>query len=193
MSISSRLDFSALATSWFGVNPRELGPTARRVLDLAAERRVMTHDPSERLQQTDSKGDLLADRVAAFGGSWTFILIFVTALIVWVLLNSGVFAGGALDPFPFIFLNLLLSMVAALQAPVIMMSQNRQASKDRQMAAYDYEINLKAEIEIMSLHEKMDSLKQDQVMLLIAQQQKQIDLLTTMMASSGASSGPATA
>lgn len=110
-----------------------------------------------------------------------------------MLLNSAVFAGGVLDPFSFIFLNPLLSVVAALQAPSIMMSQNRQASKDRQMAAYDYEINLKAEIEIMSLHEKMDSLKQDQVMLLIAQQQKQIDLLTSMIASSGAPGESATA
>ncbi|MGE8225132.1 MAG: DUF1003 domain-containing protein [Stenotrophomonas sp.] len=193
MSINSHLDFSALARSWFGANPNDLGATARRVLDLAEERRVMTQDPIERLENTDSKGDRLADRVAALGGSWTFILIFVTALFFWVLLNSGVFAGGALDPFPFIFLNLLLSMVAALQAPIIMMSQNRQASKDRQMAAYDYEINLKAEIEIMSLHEKMDSLKQDQVMLLIAQQQKQIDLLTSMIANSAAPAGPATA
>src|SRR5689334_20164279 len=95
-------------------------------------------------------GERLADRVAAFGGSWTFIIIFWLALIAWVVLNSYVLrdSGESFDPYPYILLNLFLSMLAAFQAPIIMMSQNRQAAKDRQQAARDYEVNRRAEIEI---------------------------------------------
>ena len=123
----------------------------------------------------------MADAVARFGGSWTFILIFTAILLAWTLLNSEVLGKTAFDPFPYIFLNLMLSMVAALQAPVIMMSQNRQSTKDRQMAAHDYEINLKAEIEILALHEKVDSMRQDQMMKLLTQQQAQIDMLQRVL------------
>jgi len=103
-------------------------------------------------------GDKLADRVAAIGGSWNFIIGFSLFMVVWAILNTVVLARHAFDPFPFIFLNLMLSMLAALQAPVIMMSQNRQAAKDRLDMRLDYETNVRSEQEIASLHEKIDLL-----------------------------------
>ncbi|WP_333571072.1 DUF1003 domain-containing protein [Sphingomonas sp.] len=106
-------------------------------------------------------GERLADRVAAVGGSWGFIIGFGLFLGAWALLNTVVLAAHAFDPFPFIFLNLMLSMLAALQAPIIMMSQNRQASKDRLEARMDYETNLRAEAQIEELHAKIDALHAD--------------------------------
>jgi uncharacterized membrane protein len=103
-------------------------------------------------------GDRLADRVAAIGGSWNFIIGFTLFMVVWAILNTVVLVRHAFDPFPFIFLNLMLSMLAALQAPIIMMSQNRQAAKDRLDMRLDYETNLRSEQEIASLHEKIDLL-----------------------------------
>ena len=107
-----------------------------------------------------SRGDRLADRVASVGGSWGFIIAFGLVLLGWMLLNSQVLQhfGMAFDPYPFIFLNLMLSTLAAIQAPIIMMSQNRQAAKDRLTASVDYEINLRAELEIMRLQHKIDTL-----------------------------------
>ena len=104
------------------------------------------------------RSEKLADRVAAIGGSWGFIIGFGLFLAAWAVLNTVVLAKNAFDPFPFIFLNLMLSMLAALQAPIIMMSQNRQAAKDRFEARLDYETNLRAESQIESLHEKIDAL-----------------------------------
>jgi uncharacterized membrane protein len=106
-----------------------------------------------------SFGERLADRVAAVGGSWGFIIGFGLFLAAWAVLNVVVLAQHAFDPFPFIFLNLMLSMLAALQAPIIMMSQNRQAAKDRLDARLDYETNLRAEAQIESLHVKIDALR----------------------------------
>ncbi len=103
-------------------------------------------------------GQKLADRVAAIGGSWGFIIAFSLFMTAWAILNTIVLAGRAFDPFPFIFLNLMLSMLAALQAPIIMMSQNRQAAKDRLELRLDYETNLRSEAEIASLHDKIDLL-----------------------------------
>ena len=104
-------------------------------------------------------GDRVADSIARVGGSWTFIISFIVFLVVWTLGNVWLLGREGFDPYPFIFLNLVLSMIAALQAPVIMMSQNRQSERDRLDAAHDYEVNLKAEIEIMALHEKLDELQ----------------------------------
>ena len=103
-------------------------------------------------------GQRLADRVATVGGSWGFIIAFGLFLVAWALINGVLLATRAFDPYPFIFLNLLLSMLAAIQAPVIMMSQNRQAQKDRLAAALDYEVNVKAETAIAELHDKIDRL-----------------------------------
>jgi uncharacterized membrane protein len=128
-------------------------------------------------------GQRAADAVAAFGGSWAFIFIFFAVLIAWVALNSMILAqqGKAFDPYPYILLNLFLSMLASIQAPVILMSQNRQAQKDRANAEHDYEINLKAELEIMLLHEKMDLLRESQWSELIKIQQDQLMLLQKLI------------
>lgn len=129
-------------------------------------------------------GQRVADKVAAFGGSWKFIIIFVSILVVWVLLNSWILVAmrSAFDPYPFILLNLFLSMLAAIQAPIIMMSQNRQAAKDRLDASHDYEINVKSETEIARLHLKLDDLREKQWVELIEMQQEQIQLLTKLLA-----------
>jgi len=125
-------------------------------------------------------GQRMADKVASFGGSWAFIIIFMIVLVGWIVLNSFILIrlrNGSFDPYPYIFLNLILSMLAAIQAPIIMMSQNRQAYKDRLSAEHDYEVNLKAELEIIALHEKVDTLKQEQWKGLIAIQEEQLKLL----------------
>lgn len=155
----------------------------QKVIRHFADRLHITYNTNRRFQDELTFGQRLADRVATFGGSWTFILIFSVILLSWVVLNSFILAyrGKAFDPYPYILLNLFLSMIAALQAPVIMMSQNRQAMKDRLDAAHDYEINLKAELEIMALHEKLDTLKEQQWRELIFLQQEQIRLLTQLL------------
>lgn len=138
----------------------ELDGDERRVLDAIAERRLTSRDAADLVDQESSFGARLSDRVAAVGGSWGFIILFTVVLLGWMLLNSEVLArwGLAFDPYPFIFLNLMLSTLAAVQAPIIMMSQNRASAKDRIAAGLDYEINLRAELEIMRLHHKMDEL-----------------------------------
>jgi len=123
----------------------------------------------------DSLGGRVADRVAAFGGSWAFIGLFATVMLGWTLYN--VEAAQPFDPFPFILLNLMLSCLAAIQAPIILMSQNRAAFHDRMQARADYEVNLKAELEILALHEKVDELRLRSWQDLVAQQQRQIELL----------------
>jgi uncharacterized membrane protein len=122
-------------------------------------------------------GERLADRIATFGGSWKFILAFSGFLVMWILANAWMLASRAFDPYPFILLNLILSCVAALQAPVIMMSQNRQEARDRLRAENDYKINLKAELEIRHLHEKVDYLLHQQATRLMEVQQIQLDLM----------------
>ena len=110
------------------------------------------------LQESMTFSQHVADKVAAFGGSWTFIGIFAVVMVVWVILNTAALFGRHFDPYPYILLNLFLSMIAAIQAPVIMMSQNRQAAKDRLQADQDYQVNLKAELEVAQLHRKLDRL-----------------------------------
>ena len=171
------------AHRWFAKGFRELGDIERKVLEHAAQRKLVSKDINRSFSDELTFGQRLADKVALFGGSWTFILLFAAALILWAGANSFIL-HRPFDPYPFIFLNLLLSMLAAIQAPVIMMSQNRQSVKDRLNAAHDYEVNLKAEIEIMALHEKFDQLRTDQVALLLAKQQEQIALLTELLTAS---------
>ena len=147
------------------------------------ERKHITRNTNKEFENQLTFGQRIADRVAAFGGSWTFIIIFGLILVTWVILNSVILARfkDAFDPYPYILLNLFLSMTAAIQAPVIMMSQNRQSVKDRLNAAHDYEINLKAEMEISTLHEKLDQLREKQWTDLIEIQQEQIRLLTKLL------------
>jgi len=125
-------------------------------------------------------GEKLADRLAAFGGSWNFLIIFASILFVWIALNSFLLLKKPFDPYPFILLNLVLSCLAAIQAPVIMMSQNRQEAKDRLRSQHDYQVNLKAELEIRHLHDKIDHLLSHQWERLVEIQQVQIDLLTEL-------------
>jgi len=131
---------------------------AIRFLAGSFRRTPFLRDVNELFDARLTFGEKLADRVAAVGGSWSFIIGFSLFLLAWAALNTLVLVRHAFDPFPFIFLNLMLSMLAALQAPVIMMSQNRQAAKDRLEARLDYETNLRSEAEIASLHEKIDTL-----------------------------------
>ena len=139
---------------------KELTERERRVIATVAERRHISRNPDQALNEHETRGERIADQVALFGGSWTFIILFIAFLALWIVLNAYLLRGGArFDGYPFIFLNLMLSMVAALQAPIILMSQNRQAARDRIAAALDYEVNLKAELEIMALHEKVDALR----------------------------------
>jgi uncharacterized membrane protein len=175
------LDYVHAAAKWFGRQPDQLGASERKALERAVQRRTLIEDPNRRLNEQSTLGERVSDRVARLGGSWTFIALFVLFLLAWVAVNYFLPGTRAFDPYPFIFLNLLLSMVAALQAPIIMMSQNRQSATDRQMAAHDYEVNLKAEIEIMALHEKMDALRTEQLASLLIKQQEQIDLLTRLL------------
>lgn len=175
------LDFDRLSRRWLGRDPSELDADERHVLDKTVARRPIARDVNESFDGRLTFGQRLADKVAEFGGSWTFIIAFGLFLTVWAALNLTL-GRGAFDPYPFIFLNLMLSMLAAIQAPIIMMSQNRQSQKDRLDAANDYQVNLKAEIEILALHEKLDDLRDGQLRELIAQQQAQIDLLTRLVA-----------
>ena len=137
-----------------------LSPEERGVLEAIVSRQIVADDVGELAEERASFGERLSDRVAAVGGSWGFIIAFSVVLFAWMLLNSkilGKFDAG-FDPYPFIFLNLMLSTLAAVQAPIIMMSQNRASNKDRIAAAHDYEVNLRAEIDIIRLHEKIDLL-----------------------------------
>jgi|SRR5882724_11407770 len=159
----------------------DLPPRECRVITRIASRLHISENVNTVYDGQLSFGQRLADRVSAFGGSWPFIIIFGLVLALWIALNSILLAQPqAFDPYPYIFLNLLLSMLAAIQAPVIMMSQNRQAAKDRLAAAHDYEINLKAELEIMRLHDKMDELRQHQLTRLLERQEEQLTLLTEL-------------
>jgi len=126
-------------------------------------------------------GQKLADKVAEFGGSWGFIIFFMSFLVVWILLNVFWLSNHGFDPYPFILLNLILSCIAAIQAPVIMMSQNRQEEKDRERAKKDYKINLKSELEIRELHEKIDHLIIHYQQDLLEIQKTQIDLLENIL------------
>lgn len=133
-------------------------------------------------------GERLSDKVAAVGGSWTFILSFLLALVVWIAFNSFVLAREAFDPYPYILLNLVLSCVAAIQEPIIMMSQNRQGAADRLGARHDYEVNVKSELEVMQLHEKIDELRERDWTKLVELQNHQIGLLQQVIEQQSAAS-----
>ncbi|WP_020178236.1 DUF1003 domain-containing protein [Methylopila sp. M107] len=175
------------APRWFGRAVETLDETERRALQHARTRTIAARDPNETFDDTMTFGERLADKVASFGGSWTFIILFGVFLVLWAGANVWLLTNP-FDPYPFIFLNLMLSMLAALQAPVIMMSQNRQSAKDRHSAELDYEVNLKAEIEILSLHEKLDALRNEHLTTLIEKQNEQIALLTRLVEARGAGS-----
>ncbi|WP_375380556.1 DUF1003 domain-containing protein [uncultured Sphingomonas sp.] len=159
-----------LAQRLLGKQLAELDPEQRRVLEGIETGKAVSRDAADVSDERADFGARLSDRVAAVGGSWSFIIAFSVVLVGWMILNSDVLGhfGLAFDPYPYIFLNLMLSTVAAIQAPVIMMSQNRQSEKDRLAASLDYETNLRAELDILRLHEKMDHLVIDRLAALEA-------------------------
>ena len=147
----------------------------------SVSKNTMISTEVEEDEQEITFGQKLADKVAEFGGSWGFIIFFMTFLVAWILLNVFWLSNHGFDPFPFILLNLILSCIAAIQAPVIMMSQNRQEEKDRERAKKDYKINLKSELEIRELHEKIDHLIIHYQQDLLEIQKTQIDLLENIL------------
>jgi uncharacterized membrane protein len=178
----------ALARRLLQIEPDKLTANERKVLTKLASRPRISEDINSTYSGQMTFGERLADSVAAFGGSWTFIILFFMVLLAWVAANTIVLGSAkAFDPYPFIFLNLVLSMVAAIQAPIIMMSQNRQSAKDRLVAGHDYEINLKAELEILSLHEKLDDMRQEKLVVLMKQQAEQMTILAQLLKSAGKS------
>ena len=161
----------------------ELSSLERSVIESLARHETLAEDVDAQFQKKLSLGERLADQIADFGGSWTFISLFAGFILVWVVINTIVLIVRPFDPYPFILLNLFLSCLAAVQAPVIMMSQNRQESRDRLRSENDYRVNLKAELEIRHLHEKLDHLLQHQWERLIEIQQIQLELMNEITAS----------
>ncbi len=166
------------------MHAREMSTHERRIVEAIRAKTPISRDVHEEMCERRTFGERMSDRIAGFGGSWTFILCCLGFLTVWIVINAAVLpaSGAAFDPFPFILLNLGLSMLAALQAPVILMSQNRQNAHDRAEASHDYEVNLKSELEIRQLHEKLDALREQQWAELVSQQQQQIAMLERLLA-----------
>jgi uncharacterized membrane protein len=166
-----------------GANYDAMDEHTKKVARHITERKHISRNTAKEHDETKTFGQRAADAVAKFGGSWAFIILFGVVLVCWVILNSVILINynKAFDPYPYILLNLFLSMLASIQAPIILMSQNRQAEKDRQNAEHDYEVNLKAELEIMLLHEKVDLLREGQWSELIAIQKEQLRLLGNLI------------
>jgi uncharacterized membrane protein len=156
----------------------ELTRLEQEVLKSLREHELIATDVEQAFEKVRTGGERWADRIAAFGGSWTFLAVFGAFTGLWILANSLVLFRHPIDPFPFILLNLLLSCLAAIQAPIIMMSQHRQEARDRLRSQHDYQVNLKAELEIRHLHEKVDHLLTNQWERLIEIQQVQLELLS---------------
>ena len=159
----------------------ELSELEKTVLSSVTGNSTLTDKIDGEDQQELTFGQKIADKVASFGGSWTFIISFLVFIIIWISINVFWFLNRGYDPYPFILLNLILSCIAALQAPVIMMSQNRQEDKDRARAKMDYMINLKSELEIRTLHEKIDHFIMDQQQELLEIQKVQLDLMNDIL------------
>ncbi len=155
----------------------ELSSLEKEVVESLREHELLAANANEEFDSNITFGERIADGVARFGGSWTFIIIFGLVLVTWLVVNTRWILSNPFDPFPYIFLNLVLSCLAAIQAPVIMMSQNRQGAKDRLQSEHDYKVNLKAELEIRHLHSKLDLMMTHQWHRLLEIQQVQTDLL----------------
>ena len=158
----------------------ELSALDQEVVRSLREHELLSSNVDAEFEQNWTFGERMADRIATFGGSWAFLICFAVFLLAWVAMNSLVYLWRPVDPYPFIFLNLILSCLAAIQAPVIMMSQNRQEAKDRIRSQHDYQVNLKAELEIRHLHEKIDHLLSHQWERLVQIQELQIELLSDL-------------
>ena len=149
----------------------------QEVLEKMSANTFVADNVEPELEAEASFADRLSDRIAEFGGSWKFIISFLVMMFAWMVLNVYWYSNKGFDPYPFIFLNLILSCLAALQAPIIMMSQNRQADKDRVRSEHDYQVNLSAELQIRLLHEKLDHLMHNQHRHIIEIQQIQMELI----------------
>ncbi|MDP1831842.1 MAG: DUF1003 domain-containing protein [Geothrix sp.] len=172
-----------VASRLMGMPYEGLDERAKKVARHVAEKKHIARDISKDSDAVTTLGQRAADSVATFGGSWTFVGIFAAVMVLWVGLNAFLLMsrGQTFDPYPYILLNLFLSMLAAIQAPIILMSQNRQSEKDRIHAEHDYEVNLKAELDIMLLHEKMDLLREKQWAELLDIQKEQLKLLGNLI------------
>jgi uncharacterized membrane protein len=155
----------------------ELSALDNEVIESLQQHEILSNDISKQFEKQLTFGERLSDRIASFGGSWRFIILFGVVLVLWIILNAALLLNRGFDPYPFILLNLILSCLAAMQAPIIMMSQNRAEVRDRLRSENDYKINLKAELEIRHLHEKIDHLLRRQYNRLFEIQQIQIELL----------------
>jgi uncharacterized membrane protein len=155
----------------------ELSALDEEVIESLHQHEILSSDIEKQFEKKLTFGERLSDRIAEFGGSWKFLITFGAVIVVWIGANAVLLATGAFDPYPFILLNLILSCLAAVQAPIIMMSQNRAEARDRLRGENDYKINLKAELEIRHLHEKLDHLLRRQYNRLFEIQQIQIELL----------------
>jgi uncharacterized membrane protein len=156
----------------------ELSSLEREVLESLRQHEILATNVDAESEKAWTFGERLSDRIAAFGGSWAFLILFGLFMTAWIVLNSLVLYWRPVDPYPYILLNLVLSCLAAIQAPIIMMSQNRQEAKDRLRAEHDYQVNLKAELEIRHLNEKLDHLLSHQWERLVQIQQVQMELLS---------------
>jgi uncharacterized membrane protein len=155
----------------------ELSTLDQEVIESLQQHEILSSNISKQFETKLTFGERLSDRIAEFGGSWKFLITFFSILVVWIIINGVLLLTRAFDPYPFILLNLILSCLAAVQAPIIMMSQNRAEARDRLRAENDYKVNLKAELEIRHLHEKIDHLLRRQYNRLFEIQQIQIELL----------------
>ncbi len=151
----------------------------RSIVERFISRRQVARNVHSEFTQSRTLGERVADRVAAIGGSWRFIILFCGFILAWMVLNAMM--AKAFDPFPFILLNLMLSCLAALQAPIIMMSQNRQADADRMQAKNDYAVNIKSELEILQVHEKLNQLREQDWAVLVDLQNRQIEMLQQLL------------
>ncbi len=158
----------------------ELSSLEQEVVDSMRRHELLSSNVESEFEQKWSFGERMADRIAKFGGSWTFLICFALFLLFWIGMNSFVLITRPPDPYPYILLNLVLSCLAAIQAPIIMMSKNRQEAKDRVRSQHDYQVNLKAELEIRHLHEKVDHLLSHQWDRLVQIQELQLELLSEL-------------
>ncbi|MDQ1094237.1 putative membrane protein [Xanthomonas sacchari] len=183
--LRSRIDRRQTARHLLQTELDTLSEAEREVVERFIAKRHVARDIVKQADRDRSLGERIADRVAAIGGSWGFIIGFGVVLLGWIALNSLVLAH-AFDPYPYILLNLCLSCLAAIQAPVIMMSQNRQAAVDRLHAQNDYEVNIKAELEILQVHEKLNQLREQDWATLVDLQNRQIAMLQQLLERAGA-------
>lgn len=159
----------------------EISRLDEEVLASLRENELVTTNLNAELSEQRTLGERMADHIASFGGSWLFVLTFIVVMIIWITFNSLALVGPVFDPFPFILLNLVLSFVAALQAPIIMMSQNRQEKRDRARTEQDYKVNLKAELEVRLLMTQLDQLRNHQWQRLLEIQGIQTDLMQEIL------------